>query len=161
MIRFKITKGEQPMSKTLTRIIGASALAATLGFASLSTPSVAQDNPGNKTSVEAANEGKELYEQICQACHMPDAKGGAGAGTGVPALAGNAKLADKTFAVSTVWNGRGGMPRFAGMLTEAQVAAVLTYVRGHFNTYPDPITTAEATKIANGVPTRDCATCGH
>ena len=161
MIREPNNQREHALSKTLTRMIGAMALGATIALASLSAPLAAQDNPGNKTSVEAANEGRELYEQICQACHMPDAKGGAGAGTGVPALAGNAKLADKAFAVSTVWNGRGGMPRFAGMLTEAQVAAVLTYVRGHFNAYPDPISAAEAAKIANGVPTRDCATCGH
>jgi len=122
----------------------------------------AQDNPGNKTSVQVAAEGKDLYEQICQACHMADAKGGAGAGTGVPALAGNPHLADKGFAVGTVWNGRGGMPRFAGMLTPGQIAAVLTYVRGHFNAYPAIITEGEATAITNGpVPKNDCGSCGH
>ena len=49
MIRFKITiglitTGEQPMSKTLTRIIGATALAATLGFASLSPQMCIRDS---------------------------------------------------------------------------------------------------------------------
>ncbi|HWU03081.1 MAG TPA: cytochrome c [Novosphingobium sp.] len=138
------------------------AVAAGLGALTSAAPSRAQDAPGNKTSVEAAGEGKDLYEQICQACHMPDAKGGAGAGTGVPALAGNAKLADKGFAVTTVYNGRGGMPRFAGMLTDAQIAAVLTYVRGHFNTYPDPVTEADVKALAGGpIAKSDCNTCVH
>ena len=121
----------------------------------------AQDNPGNKAAVEPASEGKDLYEQICQACHMPDARGGAGAGTGVPALAGNPHLADKTFAINRVWNGYGGMPRFGAMLSPQQVAAVLTYVRGHFNAYPEAVTPAEVDAIAAGrIPSADC-NCTH
>lgn len=150
------------MHKNITRAVAAAGLAAIIGFSANSVPLQAQDNPGNKTSVQAADEGKELYEQICQACHMADAKGGAGAGTGVPALAGNANLADKNFGVNVVWNGRGGMPRFGGMLTEAQVAAVLTYVRGHFNAYPQPITEQEVADFAKGIAIKnDCGSCGH
>ena len=121
----------------------------------------AQDNPGNKAAVEPASEGRELYEQICQACHMPDAKGGAGSGTGVPALAGNPHLADKSFAINRVWNGYGGMPRFGAMLSQDQVAAVLTYVRGHFNTYPDAVTPAEVTAVSAGVATQADCKCTH
>lgn len=143
----------------LALIIASTALVAAL----LAGPAqvAAQDNPGNKAAVEPANEGRELYEQICQACHMPDAKGGIGAGTGVPALAGNPHLADKSFAIGRVWNGYGGMPRFGAMLSPTQVAAVLTYVRGHFNTYPDAVTPAEVDRIASGVnPQVDC-NCTH
>ncbi len=121
----------------------------------------AQDNPGNKTAVEPATEGQELYEQICQACHMADAKGGTGSGTGVPALAGNARLADKGFAISRVWSGYGGMPRFGAMLSPAQIAAVLTYVRGHFNAYPDPVTPADVTAAAGGAPPKVACNCTH
>ncbi|HEY6868934.1 MAG TPA: cytochrome c [Novosphingobium sp.] len=137
-------------------------LAAAIGLP-LASPAVlnAQDNPGNKAAVEPASEGKDLYEQICQACHMPDAKGGAGAGTGVPALAGNPHLADKTFAINRVWNGYGGMPRFGAMLSPPQVAAVLTYVRGHFNAYPEAVTPADVDAVAAGqIPKADC-NCGH
>jgi mono/diheme cytochrome c family protein len=150
------------MSKFFPRAIAAAGLAAMIALSANPAALLAQDNPGNKTSVQAADEGKELYEQICQACHMADAKGGAGAGTGVPALAGNAKLADKNYAVNVVWNGRGGMPRFGGMLSEAQVGAVLTYVRGHFNAYPQTITEAEVASVAKGVAIKnDCGSCGH
>ena len=121
----------------------------------------AQDNPGNKAAVEPANEGKELYEQICQACHMADAKGGAGSGTGVPALAGNAHLADKNFAIGRVWNGYGGMPRFGAMLSPAQIAAVLTYVRGHFNAYADVVTPADVTAATGGTPPKVACNCTH
>ena len=117
----------------------------------------AQDNPGNKAAVEPASEGRELYEQICQACHMPDAKGGAGSGTGVPALAGNPHIADKTFAINRVWNGYGGMPRFGAMLSQDQVAAVLTYVRGHFNSYTDRLTAEDIKRLASSpAPKVDC-----
>ena len=145
--------------------LGALAVAGlTLGMATLAggPASHAQDAPGNPISAQPSAEGQQLYEQICQACHMADAKGGAGAGTGVPALAGNPHLADKTFAITSVHEGRGGMPRFAGMLTDAQIAAVLTYVRGHFNAYPDPVTEADVQKVASTpVSKSDCNTCVH
>lgn len=121
----------------------------------------AQDNPGNKADVHPADEGRELYEQICQACHMPDAKGGMGAGTGVPALAGNAHLADKRFAIDRVWNGYGGMPRFGAMLSPQQVAAVVTYVRSHFNAYPDPVTVADVATATDGTTPKVACNCTH
>ncbi|EIZ79298.1 putative alcohol dehydrogenase cytochrome c subunit [Novosphingobium sp. Rr 2-17] len=147
--------------RTVTGARGLLAIAA--GVAGLATsPSVAQDAPGNKTSLEVAGEGKDLYEQICQACHMPDGKGGTGAGTGVPALAGNPRMADKAFAITTVAAGRGGMPRFAGLLTDAQIAEVLTYVRGHYNNDPIPISEADVKALAGGpVSKSDCNTCAH
>lgn len=151
-----------PLNFRLARLSLYLAVAATTALL-LARPATlaAQDNPGNKAAVEPASEGKELYEQICQACHMADAKGGAGAGTGVPALAGNPHLADKTFAINRVWNGYGGMPRFGAMLSPGQVAAVLTYVRGHFNAYPEAVSIAEVDKVAAGpLPTPDC-NCKH
>ncbi len=122
---------------------------------------MAQDNPGNKTAVEPENEGKALYEQICQACHMANANGGGGAGTGVPGLAGNPRLADKHFAIDRVWNGYGGMPRFGTMLSRAQVAAVLTYVRGHFNAWPDAVTVADVAAATEGPPPKAACNCTH
>jgi len=107
----------------------------------------AQDGPGGTTSVQVSNEGKQVYEQICQSCHMADAKGGDGAGTGIPALAGNANLASKDFMLAPVVHGRGGMPWFTDMLSDEQIAAVATYVRSHFNAYPDPVTVADVARV--------------
>jgi mono/diheme cytochrome c family protein len=122
----------------------------------------AQDAPGGgPTSVEISSEGREVYEMICQACHMADGRGGDGAGAAIPAIADNANLADKDFVVDILVKGRGGMPWFTDMLTPEQIAAVSTYARSHFNKYPDPVTTADVQRIAGAVasPTKDCSTC--
>jgi mono/diheme cytochrome c family protein len=99
--------------------------------------------------VQISNEGRQVYEQICQSCHMADAKGGGGAGAGIPALASNPRLASKDYTATLIYHGRGGMPWFNEMLTEQQIAAVSTYVREHFNDYPEPVTVADVRRIAD------------
>lgn len=122
---------------------------------------LAQDTAGNVASVQVSSEGRQVYEEICQACHMADAKGGGGAGAAIPALAGNPRLADKDYAVTLLLKGRGGMPWFTDMLTPAQMAAVINYVRGHFNSYTDTVTEADIARVAAGpAPVRECSTCG-
>lgn len=116
---------------------------------SLASPTLlAQDGPGGSSAVEVSTEGRQIYEEVCQACHMPDARGGGGAGAGIPALADNPKLADKAFGIGILIKGRGGMPWFTDILTPQQIAAVLTHVRGHFNAYPEPVTAEEVELIA-------------
>jgi len=107
----------------------------------------AQDGPGGISAVEVSAEGKQIYEEVCQACHMADARGGDGAGAGVPALAGNARMADKEYAIEVLVKGRGGMPWFTDILDAQQMAAVLTHVRGEFNDYADPVTEDEVAKV--------------
>jgi mono/diheme cytochrome c family protein len=117
----------------------------------------AQDGPGGITSVPVADEGKQVFEQICQACHMPDAKGARGAGATIPALADNPKLADKNYPITMLLKGRGGMPWFTDILTQQQMAAVITYVRSHFNKYPDPVTVEDVKRVASSpTPVVDC-----
>jgi mono/diheme cytochrome c family protein len=116
------------------------------------TSSSAQDGPGGTTSVLVSAEGKQVYEEICQACHMADAKGGGGAGAVIPALAGNPKLADKDYAITLLLKGRGGMPWLTDILTRKQMAAVVTYVRSHFNNYPDVVTEADVDRVAATPP---------
>jgi mono/diheme cytochrome c family protein len=125
------------------------------------TRTTAQDAPGGgPTSVQISQDGKAVYEQICQACHMADAKGGGAAGASIPALAGNPKLADKAYIIELLTKGRGGMPWFTDMLTPAQMAAVSTYVRSHFNHYPDPVTEADVKAAIAVSPTREeCTSC--
>lgn len=119
-----------------------------------------QDAPGSTPApADTSADGRRVYEEICQACHMADARGGGGAGAMIPALAGNAKLADHNYGIDLLLKGRGGMPWFTEMLTPAQMAAVLTYVRGHFNAYSDPVTEAEVRSRLGAMPRRDCDTC--
>lgn len=112
----------------------------------------AQDSAGGKTSVMVSQQGREVYEQICQACHMPDAKGGSGAGAVIPALAGNPKLADKDYPIRMLLHGRGGMPWFTDLLSPEQMAAVINYVRGHFNSYTDTVSAADIARVAAAPP---------
>ena len=84
-------------------------------------------------------DGQALFEAICQGCHMPNGTGAVGAGA-YPALAHNQNLAAAAYPVITVLKGRKAMPPLGDYLSDAQVAAVITYVRTHFgNSYSDPI----------------------
>jgi len=89
-------------------------------------------------------DGRALYAAICAGCHMPDGRGAVGAGA-YPALAGNAKLEFSGYPVSVVLNGLNGMPGFANQLDDAQVAAVVNWVRAELgNGYrADPATPGE------------------
>ena len=87
--------------------------------------------------------GEKMYRRVCTACHMPDAKGAVGAGA-YPALAGNKKLAVKTYPAYVVLHGLNGMPPIGSMMTDQQVADVVNHVRTHFgNKYKDVLTADE------------------
>jgi len=90
--------------------------------------------------------GQELYEHVCQGCHMPDAKGAVGAGI-YPALANNVRLKASTYPVIVMLRGQKAMPSFAD-LTDAQIAEVTNYVRTHFgNSFDGPVTADQVAKI--------------
>jgi mono/diheme cytochrome c family protein len=97
----------------------------------------AQDFPLGKFSQQT---GEELFQNICQGCHMPDAKGATGAGT-YPALAVNPRLAAAVYPINVVLHGQRAMPPFAESLNDEQIANVINYVRSHFgNHYKDQVT---------------------
>jgi len=95
--------------------------------------------------------GEQIYEHICQGCHMPGGQGAAGAGA-YPKLAANKNFVSWRFVALTVLDGRNGMPPFGfpegqGMrsgpahLTDDQIADVVNYVRSHFgNAYKAEVT---------------------
>ncbi|OZA18797.1 MAG: hypothetical protein B7X90_10945 [Novosphingobium sp. 17-62-19] len=88
-------------------------------------------------------DGEKLYRRVCAGCHMPDARGAQGAGM-YPALAGNRNLASADYAIYVVVKGLHGMPGVGRMMTDAQVADVVNYVRTHFgNRYGDKVTAAQ------------------
>ncbi len=124
--------------------------------------SAAQPNDGSFTSVARFMErdGETLYKNICAACHMPGGEGARGAAA-YPALARNAKLQAQGYPVFMVLNGRNAMPAFARFLGDAQVAAVVNYVRTHFgNSYTDLVSPADVTPQrpanASEAPTDPC-----
>jgi mono/diheme cytochrome c family protein len=112
------------------------------------TAGILNPSPFNTT------DGRQIYEHVCQGCHMRDAAGAVGAAH-YPALAKNPALASRRYMALTILIGRRNMPAFGAghaigfggppaVLSEAQIAAVINYVRSHFgNHYKDPITAAE------------------
>ena len=104
------------------------------------TPAWADAVPMVKNGKFIMQDGEAIFKNVCQGCHMPDAKGAVGAGA-YPALAGNAKLEEAGYPVAIVVHGQKGMPPFGPFLSDAQVAAVVNYVRSHFgNHYTDKVT---------------------
>jgi mono/diheme cytochrome c family protein len=88
-------------------------------------------------------DGAKIYKRVCSGCHMSDAKGARGAGF-YPALASNSKLEANGYPTTVVLHGLNGMPPFADMMTDQQIADVVNYVRTHFgNHYRDAVTPAE------------------
>ncbi len=108
-----------------------------LSLLSAAQAALAQGQPGGGYSEQT---GEALYQGICQGCHMPNAKGAVGAGA-YPALAGDPKLVAKAYPEVVVLRGQKAMPAFGPSLSDAQVAAVVNYVRTHFgNSYSDSVT---------------------
>jgi mono/diheme cytochrome c family protein len=111
----------------------------------------------NSTSLNTTD-GQQIYERVCQGCHMRDATGAVGAGH-YPALVKDPALASRQFMALTILMGRRNMPAFGArhafgfggppaVLSEAQIAAVINYVRSHFgNHYKDQITAAEVNAL--------------
>jgi mono/diheme cytochrome c family protein len=106
----------------------------------------------------AGMDGRQIYENICQGCHMADGGGAVGAGH-YPALAKDPTLVSRQYMALTILMGRRNMPAFGAKhapaflgppvaLSEAQIAAVINYVRTNFgNHYKDPITAAEVAAL--------------
>ncbi len=106
----------------------------------------AQDATPAPSEAELLQTGEMIYSSVCIACHQPDGKG-------IPGiyypLAGNPLVTadDPTYVISTVLNGRGGMPRFNGIYTDTEIAAVLTYVRQEWDNDAGPVAPEHVEKI--------------
>ncbi|MCP1837992.1 mono/diheme cytochrome c family protein [Bradyrhizobium sp. USDA 4524] len=129
------------MMRTATSIIAALALLS-------ATAALGQNSGAGKRTFSSGYRfvemtGEELFANVCQGCHMPDATGASGAGS-YPSLAGNKNLEAGSYPVFLVINGRRGMPAFGDMMTDGQIAAVVNYLRTHFsNNYEDAVTTKD------------------
>jgi mono/diheme cytochrome c family protein/glucose/arabinose dehydrogenase len=102
--------------------------------------------------------GREVYRNICQACHQPD-------GRGLPRVA--PPLVDSVLALAPaevtariLLNGKEGavglMPPIGATLTDDQIASVLTYVRREWGQAGDPVDpgTVEAVRAQTATRTR-------
>jgi mono/diheme cytochrome c family protein len=142
---------------TLSMALAAGTIAASAGAQSAAeasgpnSPSGVHGGDADGAFVNARSfsepDGEKLYKRVCAGCHMPDAMGAQGAGM-YPALAGNQNLASGDYAVYVVLKGMHGMPGVGRMMTDAQVAEVVNYVRTHFgNKYRDKVTAAQVSAV--------------
>lgn len=98
--------------------------------------------------------GAKVYEEVCQACHMTNARGAEGAGR-ITGLAGDPNLESADYPIAVVTGGKGAMPWFRGQLTDEQIADVINYVRSHYgNRYRDKITAADVKERGIPAPAR-------
>jgi mono/diheme cytochrome c family protein len=89
--------------------------------------------------------GEEIFNTVCIACHQPDGRGIEG--IFLP-LAGNPLVAldDPTYLITTILNGRGGMPRFDSTYSDEDIAAIATWVRQAWDNDASPVTAARSRK---------------
>jgi cbb3-type cytochrome c oxidase subunit III len=109
-------------------------------------------------------DGKQVYSTTCAACHQATGEGVEGT---YPPLAGSEWVnGDESKVVRIVLNGvtgpvevagetyNGMMPAWGPVLKDADIAAVLTYVRSSWGNKAAPITEATVAKIRAGTSSR-------
>ena len=103
-------------------------------------PQSSSDAPVRKFPLQ---DGKSIYEGVCQGCHMAGGKGAAGAGM-YPALANNPKLEVAGYPAAIIINGQKAMPPLGQYFDDRQIAEIVNYIRTHFgNRYTDKMTAGE------------------
>jgi cytochrome c6 len=79
-----------------------------------------------------AQAGADTYKAKCMMCHAADGTGSTPAGKAMGALpfktAALVKASDADLIAATT-NGKGKMPAYKSQLTEAQISALITYIR--------------------------------
>jgi mono/diheme cytochrome c family protein len=109
-------------------------------------------------SAGAAEDGKAIFEARCAACHQPNGEGISGT---FPPLAKNKDVTakDPTRIIGIVLHGLntpltvngktypGGMPLWKGALSNAEIAAVLTYIRNSWGNKASPVTEKQVAAV--------------
>ena len=95
------------------------------------------------------NAGREVYRNICQACHQPD---GRGQDKVAPSLVGSPlALATPDIPARILMNGKEGpvglMPPVGSTLTDEQIAGVLTYIRREWGQDGTPVDVATVKQV--------------
>jgi mono/diheme cytochrome c family protein len=117
-------------------------------------PEEAHATPATPLSATVRSLGRRTYENRCAACHRSD---GQGMPPAYPPLAGNPsiEMAVSVNPLRMVLNGGYppetfenprpyGMPPFAQVLSDDEVAAVVTYIRGSWGNHGSPVTPRDA-----------------
>ena len=98
------------------------------------------------TEQQLIEEGEKIYTNVCIACHQPDGKGIDG--FFLP-INGNplVTLEDPTYLITTVLNGRGGMPRFDTTYSDEEIAAITTFVRQNWENEAPAVSVEDVAEV--------------
>lgn len=142
------------MKKTTAVLLAAMLAGCAKGSQSSSSAAVSAAVRQNPAS---ASDGAVVYGANCSSCHQADGKGIAGA---FPPLAGNPAVTGNPVAViAIVKNGLEGrvvvngaaysgiMPRWNGLLTDEQIAAVISYIRTSWKNRASAVSVADVQAV--------------
>jgi len=127
---------------------------------SLPQRSVEADVPNRKPELKLRELGEKLFSEHCASCHGASGEGAPGA---YPALAGNRAVLMNNpanllriiqrggFAPATTGNPRPyGMPPFAGMLNDEELAAVASYLRNAWGNRAGDVRPVDVLRLKTG-----------
>jgi cytochrome c oxidase subunit 2 len=121
--------------KTIAQVFALFGLVATaisLGF-------TAADVAAQEVAATVMTAGEATYTENCAPCHKATGLGEGGA----PPLAGNSRLRDEKLVIGQILRGGEYMQAFGFQLSDAQIAAVATYVRNSWENKHGPISEAQ------------------
>lgn len=143
-------------STTTTTESNASATSAAATMAAGSAATVAAESPG--AASPAAGNGAKIFATNCSSCHQADGKGVTGT---FPPLVGNPTVnGDPKTVIHIVKYGLTGkisvgghdyngiMPPWGTQLSNADIADVVTYVRGSWGNTDSPVTEADVAGVS-------------
>jgi cytochrome c6 len=126
------------ISKALFWLLPAVLLLAACGGADLPPSDSPAGVPETGDDLERLRVGQMVYQAQCATCH---GENGEGRPPTFPALAGSPSVTgDPIQVIDVVLHGRNGMPPFAGILTDEEVAGVVTYIRASWTNLAGPVT---------------------
>ena len=113
--------------------------------------------PAQPADAKTIEHGRAIYRERCEGCHGVYGEGAAGA---YPALAANRSVVMEVpanviravlsggFQPATTGNPRPwGMPPFGHVLSDADVAAVITYIRNAWGNRASPVNTNDVQRL--------------
>jgi cytochrome c oxidase subunit 2 len=112
-------------------LFGLLAMAISLGFAVSDV--AAQVAPNVMTA------GAAVYTEHCASCHLATGLGEPPA----PPLAGSSRLRDERMVLGQILQGGEYMPPFGVQLSDAEIAAVATYIRNSWENKHGPVSEAQ------------------
>ena len=138
-------QGNTPVCIAVAVAVSALSLSPVMAFAQSTVPSSPPALSPGYRFIQTG--GEELFANVCQGCHMADARGATGAGS-YPSLVADKNLEAAGYPLTIVVNGQRGMPAFGYMMSDDQVAAVVNYLRTHFgNDYRDAVRAEDVKQV--------------